>query len=65
MVNIVCNYATDVQVSLDEINDDIYHPLIFEKGLSFLRRRFETFKEACGNCEIAGICRGGMYIKGY
>jgi radical SAM protein with 4Fe4S-binding SPASM domain len=64
MVNIVCNYATDVQVSLDEINDDIYHPSIFEKGLNFLHRRFETFKEACGNCEIAGICRGGCILRG-
>ena len=64
MVNILCSYVTDVQVSLNEINDDIYHPLVFEKGLNFLRRRFETFKEVCKDCEIAGICRGGCLMTG-
>lgn len=64
MINVLCNYATNVQVSLDEIKDDIYNPLIFEKGLNFLRKRFQTFREVCGNCEIAGICRGGCILRG-
>lgn len=64
MVNIPCAFVSDVQVSLDDINDDIYHPLVFQKGLNFLRRRFDTFREVCADCEIAGICRGGCIIKG-
>jgi len=64
MVNTLCSFTTDVQISLNEINDDIYHSLIFEKAINFLRKRFETFKEVCEDCEIAGICRGGCVLTG-
>jgi len=64
MVNIACNYATDVQVSLDEVSDNIYHPIIYEKGLRYLRKRFAMIKGTCMNCEIVGICRGGCILKG-
>ena len=64
MVNILCNNVTGCQVKLEEINNNIYHPLIFEKGFMCLKRRFEMFKQKCQDCEISGICRGGCILTG-
>ncbi len=63
-VNILCHYVTDTQLTLDEIDGDIYHPLIFEKGYNYLQKRLEVFKENCTDCIIAGICRGGCILSG-
>ncbi|MHB2149870.1 radical SAM protein [Calditrichota bacterium LG25] len=64
LINTLCSFATGVQVKLDEIDYNIYHPLIFEKGFIFLTRRFEKIKEVCKDCEIVGICRGGCVMTG-
>ncbi|HOP60239.1 MAG TPA: hypothetical protein PKZ60_02380 [Candidatus Saccharicenans sp.] len=36
----------------------IYRLLTFKQALMFLNRKFETFKEAGGKDEIAGLERG-------
>lgn len=63
-VNLLCHYVTDANINLDEVDYEIYHPTIFEKGLNYLKNRFETFRRYCASCEIAGICRGGCVITG-
>jgi radical SAM protein with 4Fe4S-binding SPASM domain len=64
MVGNLCLFATNIQVALDEIKDDIYHPLLSKKVFNYLNERFEVFKEVCIDCEMAGICRGGCILSG-
>jgi radical SAM protein with 4Fe4S-binding SPASM domain len=63
-INLLCGYCVDVQTQFDEIDGNIYHPLIFEKGINFLKKRWEAYKEICLDCELAGICKGGCVMTG-
>ena len=60
----LCTYINDVQVNLDEISDDIYHPLLFEKSKNTIRKRWDALKRHCSDCEMVSICRGGCVMTG-
>lgn len=62
--NLLCHYVTDCHISLEEADWDIYHPGLFEKAEVYLRERFRLFESHCGECEAAGVCRGGCIIFG-
>jgi len=62
--NILCHYITDAHFRYEDVNGNIYHPQIFEKGQQYLHQRFKVIKEACSDCEIVGICRGGCVLDG-
>jgi radical SAM protein with 4Fe4S-binding SPASM domain len=63
-LNLLCSFATGVQVSFSDAKNNIYHESLFEKGIDFLKARFQTFTDNCLDCSLASICKGGCFMTG-
>lgn len=63
-VNLLCSFVTGCHVNLSDINNDIYHPALFENAEKYLRKRYETIKTVCADCEVVAACRGGCILNG-
>ena len=61
--NLLCAFTPN-RVSMDEIDFDIYHPMLFNESLKYLKNRFDAIKEHCLDCDLISICCGGCIMTG-
>ncbi len=59
-----CPFFPAAYVSLEDVNDDIYHPRIAETAFAAFTARLKALEENCLGCEVVGICRGGCVMSG-
>lgn len=59
-----CSFVPGANVSLDEIDYDIYHSALWKQNVAFAEERAETIKKNCLSCEIAGMCHGSCVLSG-
>lgn len=62
--NLLCSFITATSVQMADTNFDIYHRAYFDKGATYLRQRYESYKQHCLGCELVAVCRGGCIMKG-
>ncbi len=63
-IKLICSFSTDTEVKLDEINNDIHHPLLYEKARDFLSKRYQIIKDNCMDCSVVSFCKGGCVMTG-
>lgn len=63
-LKLTCSFGAGLEVKLDDINDDIHHPLLYEKTRDFLIKRYKVIKENCMDCSVVSLCKGGCVMTG-
>lgn len=60
----VCSFIPAGRIRVQDVNENIYHPMIFKAADDFVSKRNKALKTVCGDCELLGICRGGCIMNG-
>ncbi len=60
----LCAFIPSGRVRIQDVNEDIYHPKLFEAADQFVAERTRVLQTVCGECELLGVCRGGCILNG-
>lgn len=59
-----CSFVPSAGVSLEQVENNIFDPAIWQQNLEFANERVDTIKNNCMDCEIVGACHGGCVLSG-
>ena len=59
-----CSFVPSANVSLDELDYDLFNKKLWDQNVEFAEERAETIKKNCMSCEIAGLCHGSCVLNG-
>lgn len=63
-VSHLCGFASNGAVPWSEMQGDIYHPAAWRAARAFIRKRYETLRTDCRECDVVGVCRTGCVLTG-